>query len=227
MFPRTLKPGYTQWISEAFFKDENGEPRIWYHGTDVEPFNIFTRWEEASIGFHFGCEETAADRLRMILEVADKEQGAIIPVICRASRPLRLRDQFMWGQHSVAHALFSVGVLNSQDEIDFIVESGRDSMIFAALEDAGYDAIIYKNECEGPGKNQDSLLVWRAELLKSPDAASFDFDDPRLLPQKPAPKADYRRWEVLSDEIAADAADLYSFRCDPEAWFEEEMGASP
>lgn len=223
---RTLRPGYTQWISEAFFKDENSEPCVWHHGTDAEPFNVFTRWEDASIGFHFGSRNTASERLRMISNATEQiDGGTIIPVLCRAARPLRLCDHHTWSQDNIARSLFSAGVLKTEEEVDFVIDSCRDTMIFAALEAAGYDAIIYTNETEG--EDQDSILIWRAELLKSPDAVSFDLDDPRLYPQKTAPDPDLKRWEVLSDEIATDADDLYSFRCCPEAWFKDADGLSP
>jgi hypothetical protein len=214
-----MKSGYEEWISGSAFRDEGGAPRVWFHGTDADHFNVFARWDDASIGFHFGDRTTAQNRLEMIYRMAEETEGSVIPVLCRARNPLRLRDQFMWDQDDVANALLAVGILNSQDEVDFVVEACSATMIFAVIEEAGHDCVVYGNLCEDEANGSDSLMVWRAEMLKHADATSFDLEDPKLLPQNPASASDIQRWRELSQEIAADRAALREFRSDPEAWF--------
>lgn len=176
-------------------------PRLWLHGTDVDtPFNVFCRWEDFSLGFHFGGPEAANARLEAIQ--ADGEMaGSIIPVYCRAVRPLRLPDLYTWGQSEIVDALAEAGVLANEDEEDFVYEEASAEAIFAALEEAGYDSVVYGNRCEHKERETDSLCVWRAELLKSPFAASFDPADPRLLPQLPAAGRDLTAWTSIGMEI--------------------------
>lgn len=221
-----MKPGYADWIAGAAFNDRRGVPQIWHHGTDADEFNVFTRWDDASIGFHFGTLEAAKHRTDIIYRMSETNGGTIIPVLCRAQRPLRLRDQFMWEQDDVARALLNAGVLKSQDEVDFVIDDASEAMIFAAIEAAGYDCVVYKNECETDGKSSDSLMVWRAELLKHPEASRFDLDDPRLLPQKMAAEKDIKRWKWLAREIKAADEALTDFQSDPEAHF-AEMAVTP
>lgn len=224
----SVRPGYREWIADTAFRDESGAPRVWHHGTDADDFNVFTRWDDASIGFHFGDLQTAQSRLATIYRMAEETEGSIIPVLCRAANPLRLRDQFMWDLDDVAAALLAAGVLQSEDEVDFVVDSASVTMMFAAIEAAGHDCIVYRNLCEGDvAEGSDSLLVWRAEMLKHVDADAFDPEDPRILPQKPASEDDLGHWQQTAEEIEADGDALRAFRRRPEAWLAEAARATP
>lgn len=206
------------WAEGAAF-NENGMPRLWLHGTNIyEPFNIFTKWDEFSIGFHFGGPEAANARVENIYgEILGEElEGVIIPVVCRAANPLRIPDLYTWKQSSIASALYDAGVI-SDVEADYLEESSSCEMVFAMLEEAGYDSLIYENMCEHKAKPTDSLLIWRAELLKSPYAASFDKADPRLLPQLPTPQDDIENWRRLAASIASEKAAFREFRLQNEA----------
>ena len=204
-----------RWLEGSAFV-VGGKPIVLYHGTDIQdPFNIFTRWEgEASIGFHFGTKEVANSRITEIFRMESPEErgGIIIPVLCRARNPLRLPDQYMWDQWDVASALYKAGVLANEDEVEFVADSCSAEMLFAAIEEAGYDCVVYGNECEHKPEVTDSFVLWRSEFLKSPYAAGFDLADPRLLPQNPTPDADFREWERLSRDIDDQRRKLAEFR---------------
>jgi len=193
-----------RWLAGSAFVDADGHPVTWYHGTDAAPFNVFSRWDEFSIGFHFGGPEAAQARVAAIAEGLDAgaEGCAVMQVICRARNPLRLRDHYTWGFDRLAGELVDLGVIDDETG-DAIVDTCDDSYVFAALEAAGHDCILYANECEFKERQTDSLIVWRAELLKSPLAASFDPEDPRLLPQHPADDGDMGAWRRLRASIAA------------------------
>mgnify|MGYP001428722723 CR=1 FL=1 len=202
-----------EWADGSAF-NEGGMPRLWMHGTNVtEPFNVFTRWEDFSVGFHFGGPEAANDRAQNIHDeiLGEDFDGVIIPVFCRATNPLRIPDLYTWEQHRVASALIDAGVID-EGEAEFLEESASAEMIFAILEEAGYDSLVYGNLCEHKEEVTDSICVWRAELLKSPFASSFDRDDPRLMPQLPTDERDMEMWRAMSGSIEAEKEALREFR---------------
>lgn len=190
------------WAKDGAFNGDAG-PTVFYHGTDAaEVFNIFGRADEASIGFHFGEARVANDRLRIIhrMEEDRDSHGLIIPVICRASAPLQIRDHFMWDQDSVANDLVDMGLITgSQAEV--IIDACDEAYLFAAIEMAGFDCITYANECEYKEEVTTSLLIWRAEHLKSPFASSFCLADPRLLPQIDTSDLDMENWREMGQRI--------------------------
>lgn len=200
--------GRNLWLAQSAFRD-GAAARLLFHGTDVtDPFNVFTQWGEASIGFHFGVAEVANARLIDISGEADDPNACIIiPVICRAARPLRLRDHFTWSISSVAYELADLGVL-TDEEADFVIDSADDALLLAAIERAGYDCVVYLNQSEHKDQPTDSVMIWRAELLKSPYAATFDPQDPRLLPQAPTSQADLDAHARLAGRLAAARLEL-------------------
>jgi hypothetical protein len=203
-----------EWMGDGVFVGDDGRAAIFFHGTDVaEPFNVFARSEDHSLGFHFGSMEAANDRLDQIYRMApaDENEGLVIPVYCRASNPLRLADQYTWEQVPVVCALVAAGIV-SDDEADFIIDTASAEMIFAVIEEAGFDCIVYRNQCEAVSAGHDSLLVWRAELLKSPYSLRFDRNDPSLLSQNETNPDDIAQWEWLADSIETCKGELRAFR---------------
>jgi hypothetical protein len=173
------------WAEGSYFADDGtGQPVRWFHGTDIDDhFNVFARCDEASLGFHFGTADAANDRLRQIECLADG--GSIIPVYCRAANPLVLNDLFTWSQWDVASALCDAVIL-TEDEAEFVADSASAEMIYAAIEEAGYDCVLYGNVCEARASGQNSLMVWRASLIKGVNSSAFDRNEPRILSQLPA-----------------------------------------
>jgi hypothetical protein len=209
-----MRDRLAKWIEGGAFVEEDGRPATFFHGTDVhEPFNIFTRFEDQSLGFHFGSVEAANDRLAQIFRMAppDENEGIVIPVHCRAQNPLRMDDLYTWGQRAVVSALVDAGVA-SEDEAEFLEESASAEMLFAVIEEAGYDCIVYRNLCEAGISAHDSILVWRAELLKSPYSLDFSLDDPRLLSQNETAESDLSDWECVSDFIDKCRRELNEFK---------------
>jgi ADP-Ribosyltransferase in polyvalent proteins len=197
----THQSSLSSWLNgSAFMRD--GAPTVWYHGTDVtEDFNIFTSWGESSIGFHFGSAPTASARLsttRLPGDPDDHEACRLIPVYCRAQRPLRLKDHHCWRLDRVAAELADLGLVGAVIE-DHIVDGCDEFAVFAAVEAAGFDSVIYANETESEGRLDDSLLIWRPELVKSVFASKFNPDDPRILPERPARSRDTQRWQENRD----------------------------
>jgi hypothetical protein len=198
------------WAKGSAFVDEQGKLERWYHGTDYEDgFNIFARYEDSSIGFHFGTAEAANDRLNQIDCLEDN--GNILAVYCRAQRPLVLDDMYTWDQWDVAQALRMVGVL-TEDEAELVADSINAEMIYASIEEAGYDSVLYRNECENKQGQQLSLMVWRANLIKGINSASFDKDDPRILSQLPVGESELAWYTSNERSIDACREELRAYR---------------
>lgn len=199
-----------EWSKQGAFNGDDNLPLLWFHGTDVhDPFNIFAECGETSIGFHFGDVSAANYRINDIYRMGPPEEneGLIIPVMCRAESPLRLPDLYTWGFREIIGSMLDLGII-SETDADFIEETSSDETLFAAIEMAGYDCIVYSNVCENKADPKDSLIVWRAELLKSPFASSFDRADPRLLPQNETSERDYEMWRRLARTIESEKAEL-------------------
>src|SRR5690606_15701198 len=111
-----------------------------------------------------------------------------------------------WSLSRIADELLDLGIITAP-VYDYILERDNDSYIFAALEIAGVDAIIYSNETEGQHQ-EDSLLIWRAEQVKSVFADSFSLGDPALCPQAPSLRADTESWLSLNCQIEDAKSDL-------------------
>lgn len=203
-----------RWMDGGAFVGPDGSPRVWLHGTDFADFNVFCRNEEFSLGYHFGGVEAANARLKDIFgDELPEADASIIPVICRGKNPLRLKDHYTWSFRNVVSELVDLGVI-TDDEADLMMDLG-DNGLFAAIELAGYDCVVYLNRCEHKEEATDSLMVWRANLLKSPFASSFDLDDPRLMPQRDTDAADLRAHEFIRDGIETAKQDILSHRSKP------------
>lgn len=196
------RPGFNEWFEGSALSDGDGRPRILYHGTDTgADFNIFARTEESSIGFHFGDLAAAHKRIDNMTHPDDRGRwGAVIPVVCNARNPLRLTDHDTWDVANVCDELYDLGIVNA-DQYNHIIDSYNEYALFAAIEMAGYDCVIYSNETEHGGTPTDSLIVWRAETVKGAYAASFDRDDPGLVPGIPHDPDDLECWESIKEEL--------------------------
>ena len=193
------------WLEGSAFVSD-GQPIVWYHGTDTpEDFNIFAIWSEGSIGIHFGSAPTASARLSTtrLADDPDSLDGLrIIPVYCRAQRPLRLKDHHCWRIDRVASELADLGLIEPEIE-DQIAEGCDEFALFAAIEAAGYDSVLYPNETESEGRLDDSLIVWRPELVKSVFAQTFYPQEPRIMPGLPDRTWDLERWTDNSERLEA------------------------
>lgn len=201
--PGASDAGLKAWLEGSAFVSD-GKPMVWFHGTDAaEDFAVFTDWGEGSIGFHFGSAATASSRLsttRLAGEPSEEDGCRIIPVYCRAQRPLRLRDHHCWRLDRVAAELADLGLISPEVEEE-IADGCDEFAVFAAIEAAGYDCALYANETESEGRLDDSLLIWRPELVKSVYARQFELLDPRISPDGPVRARDHDRWRANTEML--------------------------
>lgn len=199
IWPNDLKyrHGFQEWVAGA-------RVDMWFHATDNDqPFSIFCKSDEGSIGFHAGTLEAALHRHRQIYRVIGQEraqnEGYILPLLIRYTKAFEMDDQYDWRLDKITGQLIERDILSEQEE-DWILGRCDTQSIFGALERAGYDAILYPNECEGR-KGDTSIITWRAENIKSANAASFKAGSPLLCPTLVPSEWEWRAWEENTWEI--------------------------
>lgn len=182
--------------------DENGEPRVVYHSTRGD-FSVFKDQPASDLGFHFGTAEQAEERLdatRGKYHVAGQglatEAGeSVMPVFVSIKNPLRVEDPgyFSAGDDAFYQELTGAGIE---------IERGSDSATTArAIEDAGYDGLVYENESEG---GQDSFATLNSAQIKSAtgNTGAFDGSNPDIRYSKAAtPEAEARHNKEFSEDF--------------------------
>ncbi|MBK1666623.1 hypothetical protein CKO28_01015 [Rhodovibrio sodomensis] len=172
-------PAFLDWFSGSACVHPDGRPRLLYHGTDAEPFQVFLHTND--FGFHFGDLETAQTRLdQMSLDSIEGHQ--VIPVVARVRAPLRLSDHHTWQPRNVLGELLDLGIVSPGESEWLAARTDWDETIPAAIERAGYDCVVYANDTEQGG---DSWLIWNPRRIKSVFSGEWDKADPRLNPSAP------------------------------------------
>lgn len=160
-----------------------------YHGTpggfgELDP-------NKSGLGTHFGTERAAQER-------REKHQtgGAdweIRSFDLDVQNPLRMKDIWIWDDaERVRDQLYFRGVLLLRDVA--AIEAGQPAweVLRAAIERAGYDCIVYRNETEGGG--DDSYIVWRSEKIRRVGArVTADVVAPTLYPGRDEPAREQSR----------------------------------
>lgn len=167
--------------------DENGEPKVMYHGSGDEKF---TEFKKGDIGYHFGNRDQAMQRNYMTVD----HEGNIMPVYLDIKNPLTIEeDAGNWHGNGLAKYLMSddsVTAFGHQREggkgknpftsaTDMRVleeiasmkdEAASDMAMRLFLEGKGYDGIRYANEVEqSPDEANDnhSYIAFRPNQIKS------------------------------------------------------------
>ncbi len=142
-------------VYESLSKNE-----LWFHGTD-EIFEVPKFINSGrEIGFHLGNYEQA---LNIKNKIRNNYPTYINKYKVNNLRPLRIKDLKFWIPEYIAEEL-----INNGFEVE---KSGKGILgskfykpedILNALNNDGYDSLIYKNEYEGDG---DSLIVFHDSQL--------------------------------------------------------------
>lgn len=159
-------PKFRKWFKKSYVVDENGKPKVVYHGTkfryDFDEFMTHNR----EMGAHFGSKSQAADFVDThIVHLGEGQYRyqapRIYPVYLSIQNPLRLVDEGDFTAERVAYQLLDLGIIDEEkyQEIGkaWYDQSGDvDSGMVAAqritqeaMKEAGYDGIVYRNRAEG------------------------------------------------------------------------------
>lgn len=167
--------------------DDNGNPIAVYHST---PNMDFTEFAVGDIGFHFGNENQAENRLK-----EKGTMGRFIKSYLNIKNPIEFKyDLPDWNASAVAIHLWNDGIISFdeylqvhklylEDKDNYNSKSSTELRKILAEKD--YDGIVYENEIEGEGK---SYIAFYPEQV-------VIFDDGK------GKKAQFSISESYSDEI--------------------------
>ena len=135
--------------------DDNGNPIAVYHST---PNMDFTEFAVGDIGFHFGNENQAENRLK-----EKGTMGRFIKSYLNIKNPIEFKyDLPDWNASAVAIHLWNDGIISFdeylqvhklylEDKDNYNSKSSTELRKILAEKD--YDGIVYENEIEGEGKS--------------------------------------------------------------------------
>ena len=144
-------------MPETKVVDEDGEPLVVYHGTDLEQVNggepFYTFYEDS----HFGTWGQAEGRLYGRNAYFIRKNPKIYEVYLNLKNPKRVPDvPIDW---EATHSEYWEQAIKQAKE-------------------EGYDGIVYKNEWEGEG---DSYIAFNPNQIKSADPVTYD-DNGKVIP---------------------------------------------
>lgn len=184
---QTDSPQFKAWFGDSKVVDDEGKPKVVYHGT----YNDFTEFKRGDIGFHFGSKEQANDRIRVT------GNARVIPAYLSIKNPLYIgMDYGDWNAANVAIMLIETEVFEyhpKQQEIEERLEDilaidsakGRETAsqrrnreLRELLQSLGYDGIIYENAFEGDrySGNNVSYIALEPTQIKSAIGNRGTFD---------------------------------------------------
>lgn len=192
----TETPTFKRWFGKSKLRNEDGSPRVLYHGTQ----NTFTEFKSRpnDIGIHLGTVDQANDRVAQRerfhrefgTEGRESTEGSqVLPVYARIENPVRIPDVGIFDARNVEHELVSAGVLKQ------VHPPRTPQMIRDELKRKGHDGIVYRNTEEGagnskdPDRGEDSYIVFEPTQVKSAtgNRGTFDPADPNIV-HTPGPK---------------------------------------
>ena len=178
-------PAFRDWFAASQAVDEQGRPRVFYHGT----YATFGAFEETrDLGYHFGSSEQAAVKIG---GEAAGEGARIIPVYLSIRNPLRLTQDIFSrfdaqpleeaSDALAREAGLSADAAASLHQMAAHVSQLRDTLGPAesryqdareafwdqarrALVARGFDGVVYPNEAEGAG---ESWIAFESHQVKS------------------------------------------------------------
>lgn len=177
--PVTETQQFKDWFRNSKAVDENGKPKVLYHGTAAATnFDEFRR-SYKDLGMHFGTKAQANHpRFMDPLENGSISNARILPVYLSIQNPFRMEDVFgdATGRKLVGHIQWGAarGTLQpTQRELEklhsFIGKygdptdlGGLHEAVIALIKNRGYDSVVYENRGEPEyteyGTNPDGTI---------------------------------------------------------------------
>lgn len=151
--------------------DENGEPLIVYHGTDLNHLGFQIKDDGEAYSYHIGSLQQAKNRNNV------HKQNTIQAFFVSMKTPMRVDDIIQNDANAFAIWLFDKKYINYeqlQDLQSTILSKGKTEVslkIHQVLLQNGYDSIVYDNEFEGGG---DSYSVFSPDQIREiPEALTI------------------------------------------------------
>lgn len=218
---------FWKWFGKSHVVDSKGSPLVVFHGT-YEDFFRFDPKKSEHFGFHFGTYDQALARCRSAVSerIEQPDPGVdpnILAVYLSIQNPLRMTDIGDWrNSYNLWTHLDKAthGILGPYDTLKMnrIPVGRRHAKVMRALEELGYDGIVYKNRIEGRG---ESWIAFHPEQIKSAAAndGTWDIADPDIG-SNPY-DADGKKIRCSRCQKWVDESDIY---CLPYEYMEKEYG---
>lgn len=238
----TDTPAFKAWFNGSKVVDTEGNPLRVFHGTPnafaKDQFQVGQggRGVIESFGFHFGTQDAANTRILPTMERSQYERDShnwnIMPVYLNIKNPLRMGDVGNWQNlRKVGLWLVHEGVLDIAAKNLALSRSNHKARIHAlakAIQDAGYDGIVYSNEHEGG----ESWIAFNPTQIKSAIGNSGEFNpkDKRITAADAMPTISFKKlyhvgeMDINQKQLGSHEGDGLSVSTNPEAWEEINSG---
>lgn len=192
--PKVSSPEFKRWFGHSQVVDENGKPRIVYHGTQFgEPFNEFDPrgsfggWNH--VGTWFSSEIEHAERLAWNI---DNSSGQVIPAYLKIENPFSpvgdSDEQWADLVEAMKHSLDQYNYGKPESEwIDQYYRGAKEQSIAGKvfsdfLKNEGYDGIILTDWLGDGEPKQDVYVALDSNQIKSVigNTGAFDPENPDI-----------------------------------------------
>lgn len=169
---KELTPEQREYFKDSKVTDENGNLKVVYHGTNNHDFHEF---KIGDIGYHFGTEEQASDR------VFDNPNARMIKAYLNIKNPLYAAFDFGdWRGDYVATMLIETEQFEENEnrtEIEkrlFEIaqiddEKKANDELREYLQSLGYDGVVYENQFEAEDIGGLSYIAFNSNQIKNID----------------------------------------------------------
>jgi len=160
-------PAFKNWFRNSHVVDDQGQPAIVYHAT-VSNFDVFRQTRD--VGFHFGTQQAAHDRLKHWAgDVDAKNKPAnIMPCFLTVQHPLELGDMLNWEPQEIGKELLMRGEISKEQLNKVLIRNSRDDrnkVLMDIIKKLGYDGVSYTNAAEDKGST--TWIAFEAGQVKS------------------------------------------------------------
>ncbi len=171
--PETQSPEFRAWFGNSKVVDENGNPKVVFHGTN----NQFSEFDPSrrELGFHFGSAPQANERINELSQMRTGQSGSgevyssgasVMPVYLSLEHPVRVAED-VGGWDDVESVKQALDAEHLGSPVFSSAELSRANSIPALrslIQSKGFDGIVYPNDFEG---RSDSYIVFEPEQIKS------------------------------------------------------------
>lgn len=149
---------FNRWFRDSKVVNEDGSPKVQYHGTNVS-YRNFKQFDTglSELGTHFGTQAQANEFVKDVPPDPDEDativNDRIYPVYLSIQNPLRMQDANRWSTGRMARRLRDMGFLSPEEAATIermpINHITAIRMLQDAIRKAGYDGVVYLNRSEG------------------------------------------------------------------------------
>ncbi len=195
---RTETPAFKKWFGDSVVVDNNGRPRVMYHGTHhnkpIEQIDL----DKTQIGFHVGTTTQANQKIKSFLNPTTAHSNApsnVYPVYVRIEKPFRMKDVGFFNAENVLEEMKNTEILpgsglTMMDEVNYQAykrklkdfekepispkqnKQKKNTFVRDLLKQYGYDGIVYQNRYEVGG-----MRKFDRKTRRNLDSGRYDYLD--------------------------------------------------